>query len=247
MLLNGKTAIVTGSNRGIGKAVIELFARQGCALYACARKPSDAFSAHLEALRAETGARIEPVYFDLADAEQVKAGIRQINAAKEPIHILVNNAGAIATAPFMMTSEVVMRSMFDVNFLAQISLAQVIARGMARQKSGSIINISSSAAIEGNEGRTAYAAAKGALLTATKVMARELGPANVRVNAVAPGLTQTDMMTGSTQAESINATIARTALRRVGDPAEIAAAILFLASDLSSYMTGQVLRVDGGM
>ena len=118
---------------------------------------------------------------------------------------------------------------------------------MMRQKRGSIINISSSAAIEGNEGRTAYAASKAAMICATQVMAKELGRYNIRVNAVAPGLTETDMMRESTKPDALEETLARTCLKRVGDPDEIANAILFLASDLASYVTGQTIRVDGGM
>lgn len=247
MLLENKTAIVTGCNRGIGKAVLETLATHGANVWACARQPTEEFSAFIEDLTARTGVRIEPVYFDLADPEQVKDGARRIIAAKEPVDILVNNAGAIHTAPFLMTTEKNMRDMFDLNFFPQMVFSQSIARYMLRRKSGSIVNISSSAAIEGNEGRAAYAAAKAALQTATKVMARELGGSNIRVNAIAPGLTQTDMMTGSTAQAAMDETIGRTAMKRVGQPEEIAGAVLFLASDLSSYMTGQVLRVDGGM
>ena len=118
---------------------------------------------------------------------------------------------------------------------------------MIRSSNGSIINISSSAAIEGNEGRTAYAASKAAIISSTKVMAKELALNNVRVNAIAPGLTETDMMIESTPKDAIEDTLRRTCLKRVGRPEEIANVALFLASDLSSYMTGQVLRVDGGM
>jgi len=247
MLLKGKNAIVTGCSRGIGRTIVELLARNGANIWACARKPSDEFLAFIEKLKTETGVRIDPVYFDLADMAQVKEGVKTITAAKLPIDVLVNNAGVIFTAPFMMTTEDKMREQFDVNFFAPVILSQYIARTMARQKSGSIINISSSAAIEGNEGRLAYASAKAALITATKVMSRELGGLNIRVNAIAPGLTQTDMMTGSTAQDALEKTVDRLALKRVGRPEEIAGTVLYLASDLSSYMTGQVLSVDGGM
>ena len=247
MLLKGKNAIVTGCSRGIGRTIVELLARNGANIWACARKPSDEFLAFIEKLKTETGVRIDPVYFDLADMAQVKEGVKTITAAKLPIDVLVNNAGVIFTAPFMMTTEDKMREQFDVNFFAPVILSQYIARTMARQKSGSIINISSSAAIEGNEGRLAYASAKAALITATKVMSRELGGLNIRVNAIAPGLTQTDMMTGSMAQDALEKTVDRLALKRVGRPEEIAGTVLYLASDLSSYMTGQVLSVDGGM
>ena len=118
---------------------------------------------------------------------------------------------------------------------------------MTRQNSGTIVNISSSAAIEGNEGRTGYAASKAAMIAATKVMARELASYNVRVNAIAPGLTDTDMMHSSTPKDAMEYTLQRLSMKRLGTPEEIANVALFLSSDLSTYMTGQVLRVDGGM
>lgn len=247
MLLENKTAVVTGSNRGIGKAIVEAYARHGADVWACARQPDDGFSAFVDSLRVETGRSVTPVYFDLADEAQVKQGAKEITSEKKPIDIVVNNAGAIFTGAFLMTPDAEMHRMFEVNFFAPMALTQKLARTMLRQKRGSIINLSSSAAIEGNEGRSAYAAAKAAMITATKVMARELGAANIRVNAIAPGLTETDMMNESTAEDALTDTLARTALGRVGQPGEIAGAALFLASDLSSYMTGQTLRVDGGM
>jgi len=147
----------------------------------------------------------------------------------------------------MMTPPDKMKEIFEINYFSQMLLTQYIARIMTRQKSGSIINISSSAAIEGNEGRTAYAASKAAMLSSTKVLARELSTYNIRVNAIAPGLTQTDMMVESTPEDALENTLQRICMKRVGRPEEIANAALFLSSDLSSYMTGQVLRVDGGM
>lgn len=247
MLLKGKTAVLTGSNRGIGRAILEGFARNGASIWACVRKPDDKFTDYMATLAKETAVSIWPVFFDLADSEQVKAGVKTIMAAKQPVDVLVNNAGIIYTALFQMTLIDKMKEVFEVNFFSQMLLAQYITRVMTRQKSGSIINISSSAAIEGNQGRMAYAASKAALIASTKVMARELAAYNIRVNAIAPGLTQTDMMMANTPEDVLAATLERTCMKRVGKPQEIADAALFLASDLSSYITGQVLRVDGGM
>lgn len=246
-MLNGKNAVITGCNRGIGKAILTRFAESGANVWACVRAESDEFSAFCAELAERTGVWIEPICFDLASEDEIKAAAKAIAAKKEPIDVLVNNAGAIHTAPFLMTSTAKMREMFELNYFAYMQFSQLIARQMLRKKSGSIINLSSSAAIEGNEGRSAYAGAKAAVMTSTKVMARELGAAGIRVNAIAPGLTQTDMMTGSTPEDALEETVARTAMKRVGEPAEIAGAALFLASDLSSYMTGQTLSVDGGM
>ena len=172
---------------------------------------------------------------------------KTINNSKQPVNILVNNAGLIFTALFQMTSMEKLKEMFQINYFSQMLLTQYISRIMMRQKSGSIINISSSAAIEGNEGRTGYASAKAAMITSTKVLAKELAPYNIRVNAVAPGLTQTEMMVSSTPEDALKETLNRICMKRVGQPEEIANSVLFLASDLSSYITSQTLRVDGGM
>ena len=247
MLLKGKTAVLTGCNRGIGKAMLDVFARNGAEIWPCVRKPDDSFTDYIEVLAKETGVTISPVYFDFADDEKVKEGVKIIRSAKQSVDILVNNAGIIYTALFMMTPPDKMKEIFEINYFSQMLLTQYIARIMTRQKSGSIINISSSAAIEGNEGRTAYAASKAAMLSSTKVLARELSTYNIRVNAIAPGLTQTDMMVESTPEDALENTLQRICMKRVGRPEEIANAALFLSSDLSSYMTGQVLRVDGGM
>ena len=247
MLLKGKTAVVTGCNGGIGKAILEVFARNGANIWACIRKPDERFTGYIANLTKETGGSIWPVYFDLADAEQVKAGVKTIMSAKESVDVLVNNASIIYTALFQMTPVDKMKEVFEINFFSQMLITQYIARVMTRQKSGSIINMSSSAAIEGNEGRTAYASSKAAMICSTKIMAKELAEYNIRVNAIAPGLTNTDMMIESTPEDALENTLQRTCMKRAGKPEEIASAALFLASDLSSYMTGQVLRVDGGM
>jgi len=247
MLLIGKNAVVTGCNRGIGKEIVRVFAENGANIWACVRRDNEIFYKYISALEQKHSVRINPVYFDFSDEEQIKAGVKTIKEDKEPVDILVNNAGAIFTSLFQMTSMQKLKEMFGINYFSQILLTQYISRIMVRQRSGSIINISSSAAIEGNEGRTAYASAKAAMITSTKVLARELGPYNIRVNAVAPGLTQTEMMTLSTTEDALQDTLNRICMKRVGDPKEIANSVLFLASDLSSYMTSQVLRVDGGM
>ena len=241
------TAVITGCNRGIGKALLEVFAKNGANVWACVRKPNVDFIEYVEGVVAETGVKIRPVYFDLQDAEQIKEGVKTIRSAKEPIDILVNNAGVIHTSLFQMTPIDKMREMFELNLFSQMLLTQQISKIMMRQKSGSIINLSSSAAIEANEGRTAYAASKSALITSTQVLSKELAGSGIRVNAIAPGLTQTDMMVESTPEDILAKTLQRISMKRVGKPEEIANIALFLASDLSSYMTGQVLRVDGGM
>lgn len=247
MLLKGKTAVITGCNRGIGKATLEIFAENGADIFACVRKEDKEFSEFIKSLSDKYNVNITPVYFDFGDTDQIKNAVQTIRSTKKPIDILVNNAGIIYTALFQMTSLDKMRELFNINYFSQMFFTQHISKIMMRQKSGSIINLSSSAAIEGNEGRVAYASTKASMIASTKVMAKELAAFNIRVNAVAPGLTETDMMRQSTPVDALEATLKRTCMKRVGRPKEIANSILFLASDLSSYITGQVLRVDGGM
>ncbi len=247
MLLKNKTVVLTGCNRGIGKAILGVFAKNGASIWACVRQLDDDFIDFTKGVEDDHEVNITPVPFDLADEGQVKEGINTIRSAKQPVDILVNNAGVIFTALFQMTSVAKMKEVFEINYFSQMLLTQSITKIMTRQKSGNIINISSSAAIEGNEGRTAYAASKAAVIASTKVMSKELAMYNIRVNAIAPGLTGTDMMHGSTPKAALDYTLQRINMRRIGTPEEIANVALFLSSELSTYMTGQVLRVDGGM
>ena len=146
-----------------------------------------------------------------------------------------------------MTSKKNLEEIFKVNFFSQTIFTQYILKSMIKNKSGSIIYISSSAAIDGNKGRSAYAASKAALIAQSKVLSKEVGSNNIRVNTIAPGLTNTEMMIKNTPKTIIEETLSGVSLNRVGNPEETAKAVLFLSSDMSSYITGQVIRVDGGM
>ena len=247
MLLRNKSAVVTGCNRGIGKAIIENFAKNGANIWACTRKSDKEFSIYLKDLQKKTGVIIEEIYFDLNNIDEIKKSAQKIVIQNKPVNILVNNAGIIHTSLFQMTSIEKMKEIFNINYFSPLLFTQYIVKKMAKQKEGSIINISSSSAIEANEGRLAYASSKAALITSTKVIAKELGRLNIRVNAIAPGLTETDMMKSSTPENILQETIKRISLNRVGSPDEIANVVLFLSSNLSNYITGQVLSVDGGM
>lgn len=247
MLLQGKNAIITGCARGIGKSILETFASNGANIWACARKPSEEFSDYLKKLADNHHIIITPVYFDLADPVQIKEAVKVIMSAKQKVDILINNAGITYNALFQMTTMDKLREVFEVNFFAQFLFTQYIVKLMARQKSGSIVNIASSAAIDANSGRSAYGASKAAVICMTKALAGELAEYNIRANAIAPGITQTDMVAASMTDEIINSSVSQTYLKRIGQPGEIAQVALFLASEMSSYITGQVLRVDGGM
>jgi 3-oxoacyl-[acyl-carrier protein] reductase len=246
MLLKDKCAVVTGCNRGIGKSVLETFASNGADIWACARSESKDFLSLIQDLESKYKVTIKPVFFDLSDIDSVKQGIKTISAEKKPIDILVNNAGSISTSLFQMTPLSKVKEMFDVNFFSMFQFTQGIVKSMVKN-GGSVINLSSSAGIEGNEGRVSYASSKSAVITFGQVVSRELGRNNIRVNTIAPGLTETEMMIDSTPEDVLRQTLERISLHRTAKPEEIANVALFLASNLSSYMTGQVLRADGGM
>ena len=246
MLLKGRNVIITGTAKGIGNVMLEAFAANGANVWACARTKTDEFEANAQALREKYHVEIWPVYFDLQDHEQLKIAAKSITGSKRTIDVLVNNAGITYNALFLMSTREKLQEVFDVNFFSPFLFSQYIAKTMMRQKKGSIVNIASSAGIDGNAGRSVYGASKAAVICATKAMAAELGESGVRVNAIAPGITRTTMTTSMTD-RVIQDTILRTDMKRMGEPEDIAKTALFLASDLSSYVTGQVLRVDGGM
>ena len=247
MLLKGKTAVITGCNRGIGKKILEIFSEHGATIFACVRNIDEEFNSFSNVLTKKFNNQIIPIQLDLSDDNKIKEASNKIINYNKNIDILINNAATIHTAIFQMTSIKKLKEIFDVNFFSQTIFTQYILKSMIKNKKGSIVYISSSSALDGNEGRSAYAATKAAIITQAKVLSRELGAHNIRVNSIAPGLTNTDMMQKNHKREKIDEVISRTSLRRIGEPKEIANIVLLLASDLTSYITGQNIRVDGGM
>lgn len=243
--LEGKNAIITGSNRGIGRATLELFAHSGINIWACSRILDAENETYLDSLAKECKVWIKPIIIDLADSSSVDDGIKSIIKEKKPIDILINNAGvSYGTALSMMPIDKI-RELFDINYFAQLQIIQLVTKAMIRQKSGVIVNLGSVSGLEVYAGNLAYGSSKAALMYATKLLAKEYAPFGIRINAVAPGTVHTDMDAARTE-KQMEEVIDRTALKRGASPEEIANAIQFLASDEASYVTGTVLVVDGG-
>ena len=237
-MLNDKVSLITGTNRGIGRATAELFAQNGAVVYANARKEGS-----LDDIKSDN---IIPLYFDVTDAQAAKAAILQIKKERGRIDCLVNNAGIMQDALIGMVDANVTRKIFNTNVFAVMELLQLAARIMKKQDGGTIINFASIVGVKGNAGQLAYSASKGAVIAITKTAAKELAQFNIRVNAIAPGMIDTDMFR-SIGEERVADRISQIGMQRLGTPDEIAQTSLFLASDLSSYVTGQVITVDGSV
>lgn len=245
-LLEGKNAIVTGCNRGIGLATLKALCNHGANVFAVVRRKTDEFQLECNQLMKDYGVMIDIVEADFNDEEQVAKAAKEIIAYKKDLDILINNVGiANDLNLFTMTKMDTIKETFQINFFSAILFTQLISRAMMRKKKGSIIFLSSSAAFDGGSGME-YSASKAAIIGATKRLARECGKFNIRVNAVAPGLTETDM--GNSMSEEDEAiALSMNVMGRKGKPDEIADGIVFLASDMSRFITGQTLRIDGGL
>ena len=245
-MLKGKTAFITGTNRGIGKAIVEEFAKNGADIIAHARKEAPEFLDFLSEISKKYGIKTTPVFFDMTDAEAMKNTVRQIIADKIPVDVLVNSAGVTDNVLFQMSSEKILRNEFEVNVFSLFLLTQYILKIMMRRKSGNIVNVSSISGLRGDIGRTVYGMTKAAVASLTQSLAAELGKSGIRVNAVAPGFIQTDMMSYMSD-EVISHNLEQSKLGRIGTPEEVAKTIVFLASDASSYITGEIVKVTGGI
>lgn len=245
-MLQGKNAIITGARSGIGLATLQLFAKNGCNCWAVIHRDDEQFLNIIHQLEEEYKVWIKPVHMELDISDSIKEGIKEIVKEKLSIDILVNAAGIVSpNRLFSMTKMEDIRRVMEVNFFSAIELTQLVCRSMLRQRNGSIVNIASIAAWGEDTSQMEYAASKAALVIATKKLARELGGAGIRVNAVAPGLTQTKML--DVLEDEAEAQIKKgLGLHRFGTPEEIAEVCLFLASDNSSYVTGETIKVDGG-
>lgn len=238
-LLDGKIALITGGTSGIGYAIAQKFTEQGCQVILFAQNPEKG-----EKAAKDLNALFVPV--DVSNTALVEEKIKEILSSHGKIDILVNNAGITRDGLLMKMTEEDWDSVLDTNAKSCFNTCRAVARSMLKARSGKIINISSVVGISGNPGQVNYAASKGGMIAMTKAMALEFASRNIQVNCIAPGFIETQM-TDLLTPEQKEAILSRIPVGRMGKTEEVADAALFLASSLSSYVTGQVLTVDGGM
>ena len=245
-LLEKKVCIITGAAQGIGRAIAEQFAADGAIVYACDMKEG-AMDEWAAACTEKYQTKVVPLYFDVTDAVAVKTVFMSTFKTEGRIDVLVNNAGVVFNKKIGMILRPETELMFRVNVIAVIEMVQLVSRLMLRNGGGSIVNIASVTAVLGSPGQSAYSATKGAIMSFTKSAAKELAPLGIRVNAVAPGIVKTERFAElyEQSGEKIDARIQRIALGRLGTPEDIAHACAFLGSDRASYISGQILGVDG--
>jgi len=244
MLLQNKTAIITGASKGIGKAVATLFAEQGANLFLLSRDGEALASLQKELVNADN--HISYFTVDITDHERMKEVFSEIRQTKLPIDVLVNNAGVMEDAVLQMVTPFLVDKIYKTNVFGLIDASKRASKLMLRKKKGSIINLTSIIGTHGNVGQTIYGSSKSAVIGFTKSLSKELAGFNIRVNAVAPGFIDT-AMTQKMDSKFYDKNIASIGMGRMGQPEDVARVILFLASDLSAYVTGQVIGVDGGM
>lgn len=244
-LLEGKTAIVTGASRGIGKGIAKVFAEQGANVaftYSSSVEPAKELENELNTL----GVKAKGYQSNAASFDEAQKLASDVQAEFGSIDVLVNNAGITKDNLLMRISEEDFDKVIEVNLKSVFNMTKAVQRTMLKQRKGSIINMSSVVGVKGNAGQTNYAASKAGIIGFSKSVALELGSRNIRSNVVAPGFIETEM-TAKLDKEVVKGWRASIPLKRGGTPEDIANVCVFLASDMSAYVTGQTLNVDGGM
>jgi 3-oxoacyl-[acyl-carrier protein] reductase len=242
-ILSDKVCLVTGAAKGIGKAIATKFAEEKAVIYVNAREP-DSINEWAAQCSAANKTKVVPVYFDITDHQAAKEAVLMIRKEHQRLDVLVNNAAVITYELLGMIDFMRLREMFEVNVISLIHLIQLSSRLMIRQRSGSIINISSIVGVQGASGQLGYSATKGAVISVTRSAAKELAPHNIRVNALAPGMIDTERFREVFERQ-FKDRLANVGMGRLGKPEEIANTCAFLASDLAEYISGQIIGVDG--
>ncbi|MFT7251310.1 MAG: 3-oxoacyl-[acyl-carrier protein] reductase [Flavobacterium sp.] len=242
-LLKDKVCLITGASKGIGRSIAEAFAEQGAIVYANART-QNSIDDWAKELSEKHQTKVVPVYFDVTDLASAKKAVMQIKQNENKVDVLVNNAGMVTYEMIPMAQMDTFKSMLDVNVTGAFNLLQIVSRIMSRQKSGSIINMTSIVADKGAKGQVAYATTKGAIIAMTKSAAKELASLQIRVNAVAPGMVSTERFLNVFESK-FKDKINNIGMGRLASPNEIADLCVFLSSDMSTYITGQIIGIDG--
>ena len=243
-LLEGKTALITGASKGIGREVARIFAKNGANLILISRDEQ-----RLNALKNELLTYdVEVIYYtlDITDSNSLKEIFSKIKKTKQKIDAVVNNAGIMEDAVLQMVKPDMIQKTYATNVFALIDISKRVSKLMLKNRKGSIINLTSIIGVEGNLGQTIYGSSKSAVIGFTKSLSKELASLNIRVNAVAPGFIDTDMTRGMDE-KFYKKNLESIGMGRLGSTEDVAKVILFLASDLSDYVTGQIIGVDGGM
>ncbi len=246
MLLKNNVALITGSSKGIGFAISRLFATEGAHVIMTGRQLNALNSAKDKITQELPQAQISIIEMDVTNPDSVRDAFQNVFKLTKRLDTLVSNAGILDDALIGMVTPLQLQKTFETNTFGVIYCAQYASRLMNRNKQGSIINLASIIGTNGNFGQTVYAASKSAVIGATKSLAKELAMQNIRVNAIAPGFIDTDMARSISE-EKFQERLNSIAMGRIGSAEEVANVAMFLASDLSSYVTGQVIGVDGGM
>ena len=248
MSKNNKTAIITGSNRGLGLELLQKLSSNGYNIIACSRSKSSSFSKIINEVSKKNDNKIFNLNFDLLNKEDTEKTLTEfLNNYENSIDLLINNAGILKNSLMLMTPSKEVEEIFRVNVFSVILISQIVAKKMIKKKCGNILNISSISAKENNFGRSIYSSSKAAIESLTKSLSKELSRFNIRVNCISPGLIDSEMLLKNTDQENITKTLNRIASQRLGTFQDICKLALFISSEDSNYINGQIIDIDGGI
>ena len=245
-MLKNKSALITGANRGIGFSILERIAENGANIIACARKQDDLFEKKISNISKKFNIKIKPIYFDLSNENEIEQGLKKIISLNWIIDIIVNNAGILKVGKAEEFSIKDFQDILQVNVLAPFQIISGIVGGMKRKKFGRIVNISSIWGEKSKSGRSIYSTSKAALNALTRSFAVEFAEHNILVNSIAPGYIETDMMKQYNSEKELDIIKNSIPMKRFGKKTEISELVKFLCSEKNSYITGQILTIDGG-